>query len=280
MFVIVFGAKGEIGKIFCRQLKQKKISILQVEKNDPEKKWRDKISKAQWIILATPIESTPVLAQKIAPLLQKEQIISDFTSIKNKVIPILQKSKACIISAHPMFGKLKNIQGQKIILLPVRCNKEQLAWNKKLYQSFDLKIYVLKQWKKHDSYMSTIQALLHFSQISLVQTLRQQNLDIKTLFDICSPIYKIHFSVACRILLRNPNLYSHILMDNPHNLEVLENFLSNAQKQLQWIKQKNKKKFIQNFQENNHFLKKNPAQVKKLENLGNFLIQEVQKSKE
>lgn len=279
MSIIIFGASGELGSIFYSQFKSKAIKVLGIEKNDDEQKWREKITQAQMIILAIPIEHTPALAQKIAPLLRKDQIFSDFTSVKSKVIPIMQKSAASIISAHPMFGKLKNISGQKILLLPVRCNKNQLAQTKKIYKSLGLEVYVLKQWEKHDNYMSVIQALLHFSQIGLTATLREQKLDIKTLLSICSPIYKINFSIACRILLRNPNLYSHILMDNPYNLKVLENFLSKLQNQLQLIKQKKKQEFIENFQQSGEFLKQNPQQVKELENLGSFLIEEVQKKK-
>ena len=278
MQVIIFGARGEIGKIFCKQFIQKGFSVLKIEKNDSEKKWQNKISRAELVILATPIETVSVLAQQIIPFLQEGQLISDFTSIKSNVISVLQKSKASIISVHPMFGQLKDISGQKIILLPVRCDKKQLIKNQKLYESFGLEVYVLKHWEKHDSYMSTIQALLHFSQIALVQTLQDQDLDIKTLFAICSPIYKINFAIACRILLRNPSLYSHILMDNPYNLSVLENFLSQTQKQLQLIQQKKEKEFIKNFQASSKFLKQNPKQVKILENLGDFLIQEVQKN--
>jgi prephenate dehydrogenase len=279
MFVILFGAAGELGKMFSQKFKNRDIKLLAIEKNDPEQKWKSKISLAQMIILAVPIEKTPALAKKIAPLLTKDQIFSDFTSIKNEVIPAMEKSAANIVSVHPMFGKLSNIQGQKIILLPVRTSNQKLQQTKKLYQSLGLDVYILKEWQKHDQYMSIIQALLHFCQLGFVDTLREQKLDMKTLFDICSPIYKINFSIACRILSRNPNLYSHILMDNPNNLEVLESFLLKIQKQIKIIKQNKNKQFVENFQKSSDFLKQDSKQLKKIEHLGNFLIQEVQKSK-
>ncbi len=278
MLVIIFGASGEIGKIFVEAFKKQGIAVLAVEKNDDAALWIDKIPQAQMVILAVPIEATPALAQKVAPFLRADQIFSDFTSVKENVIAAMQKSSASVISAHPMFGTVKNIQGQKMLLLPVRCQKQQLADLEKLYQSLGLDVYILKQWQKHDSYMSVIQALLHFTQISLATTLREHNVDIQTLLDICSPIYQINFSLVCRILMRNPELYTHILIDNPHNLEFLETFLAAAKKQVEQIKQKKKQEFLADFKQTSIFLKKSSKAMTELETLGNILLDKVQET--
>ena len=278
MFIILFGAKGEIGKIFCKKFKEAGCKVLGVEKEDGAEKWLAKIKEAQMVCLCVPIASSPALAEKITPHLTENQIFSDFTSVKNAVLEKMQKSKASIISVHPMFGKLKKITGQKILLLPVRCKKNQITKLKKLYKSFQLEVYVLEKWQEHDNYMSLIQALLHFSQICLLETIKENKLDIKTILAVCSPIYKINFSIITRILPRNPELYAHILMDNEHSVAMLEMFLEKIKKQLDLVKKKKTKEYIKNFHNNRKFLAKTPKEAKALQDLSAFLIQEMQKN--
>ena len=161
------------------------------------------------IIVSVPIEKTPAVVQKILPYLKPHQILSDFTSVKKDLFVLFQKTKASVISAHPMFGKVEKIQAQKILLLPIQ-EKGYLKSVVELYKKLGLKVQIIKDWENHDEYMSAIQGLLHFSQIALVNTLRKTTLDLKTMLSICSPIYSITFAVACRILMRNPELYMHI----------------------------------------------------------------------
>lgn len=276
--IAIFGAQGEMGSLFSDVFEKKNIEVIAIEKEEKFSSWEKKISSAEMVILCVPIEKSSILAKKIAPILHSQQIFSDFTSIKKEVIPAMQESKASIISAHPMFGKIKNIKGQKILLLPVKCNKKQLILLEKFYCSLELETQIIKKWQEHDNYMSVIQGLLHFTQICLAETLKEKNLDLKTLLTICSPIYKINFSIASRILLRNPKLYAHILMDNPHNLDFLEAFLEKAKDKLQQVSTKDEKQFLKDFQKTSTFLKKYPKEKEELETLGNLLIEKTQEN--
>ena len=158
-------------------------------------------------------------------------------------------------------------------LLPIQ-EKGYLKSVVELYKKLGLKVQIIKDWENHDEYMSAIQGLLHFSQIALVNTLRKTTLDLKTMLSICSPIYSITFAVACRILMRNPELYMHILMDNTNNKPLLEKFITETKNQLKIIKNKDSKEFLKEFQISKDFL--NPNRVK-LKELGDFLIEMTQK---
>ena len=159
------------------------------------------------------------------------------------------------------------------MLLPIQ-EKGYLKSVVELYKKLGLKVQIIKDWENHDEYMSAIQGLLHFSQIALVNTLRKTTLDLKTMLSICSPIYSITFAVACRILMRNPELYMHILMDNTNNKPLLEKFITETKNQLKIIKNKDSKEFLKEFQISKDFL--NPNRVK-LKELGDFLIEMTQK---
>ncbi len=270
--ITIIGSNGEMGGIFKSSFQKQGLKVIGIDKKTPSTKWESLLSSSQMIIVSVPIEKTPAVIQKILPYLKPHQILSDFTSVKKELFPLFQKTQASVISAHPMFGKVEKIQAQKIVLLPVQ-EKGYLKSVTELYKKLGLKVQIIKDWQNHDKYMSAIQGLLHFSQIALVKTLRKTNLNFQTLFSICSPIYSITFAVACRILMRNPELYMHILMDNPKNTQLLETFIAETKNQLETIKNKDSKEFLKEFQMSKKFLSPNAT---KLKELGDFLVCMVQ----
>ena len=232
--ITIIGSKGEMGKIFKSSFQKQGLKVIEIEQKTPFPKWESLLADSQMIIVSVPIEKTPAVVQKILPYLKPHQILSDFTSVKKELFVLFKKTQSAVISAHPMFGKIEKIQAQKILLLPIK-EKGYLKSVSELYKKLGLKVQIIKDWKNHDEYMSAIQGLLHFSQIALVKTLRTTNLDLKTMLSICSPIYSITFAVACRILMRNPELYMHILMDNPNNKPLLKKFITETKNQLKTI---------------------------------------------
>jgi prephenate dehydrogenase len=86
------------------------------------------------------------------------------------------------------------------------------------------------------------------------QTMRSKAVDLTTLLSICSPVYQANFAFACRILQRDPHLYTHILMDNPENIAVLNHFVYQAQESIKLLQNKDEKAFMKQFLENREFL--------------------------
>ena len=273
--IAIIGYKGEMGKLFSEQLTKQNINIIGIDSKTPLAKWQELLAKAEMVIVSVPIEKAPSVLKKLSDKLAPHQILSDFTSVKKNVVPQMLLSSAKVISAHPMFGKVENFIGQKIILLPVRCESE-INKVSELYKKLGLKVHLMEDWQKHDSYMSIIQGLFHFSQITFLKAIREQNLNLKTLLSICSPVYLITFAIACRIITRNPELYMHILMDNPENNSNLKNFISKAEEQFKFIEQKQESTFLKDFEESKQFLK---SELAGLSEISDFLIKEVQKKK-
>ena len=87
---------------------------------------------------------------------------------------------------------------------------------------------MMADWKKHDETMSVIQGLMHFIHIVFSRTLQSRDVDLQTILSVCSPVYQANFAFACRILQRDPKLYTDILMDNPENESILKSFLDEA----------------------------------------------------
>ena len=169
------------------------------------------------------------------------------------MVPEMLKTDACVISCHPMFGPMADMTKQNIVLLPARPGKF-LSKYQRLYQELSLNAVIIEDWKKHDESMSFIQGLMHFFHIVFTQTMRSKDVDLSTLLSICSPVYQANFAFTCRILQRDPHLYTHILMDNPGNIPVLNHFVKKAQESIKLLQKKDEDSFIREFLESREFL--------------------------
>ncbi|MCP4749590.1 MAG: prephenate dehydrogenase/arogenate dehydrogenase family protein [Proteobacteria bacterium] len=248
----IIGGTGQMGQMFERYFKAhgKEVLISDEYSKPKEKKL---VTQSDVIIVSVPIHESVNVIRRIKPWLRRDQLLSDFCSVKSKIIPVMAECEASIISCHPMFGPMPEIAKQNIILLPVRADKF-LSKYKRMYQELDLNVVVMDDWKKHDESMSFIQGLMHFFHIVFTQTLKSKHVDLSTLLSICSPVYQANFAFTCRILQRDPGLYTHILMDNPENINVLKNFIQQAQESLKLIQKKDESAFKERFIENREYL--------------------------
>ncbi|MBU2645689.1 prephenate dehydrogenase/arogenate dehydrogenase family protein [bacterium] len=241
----IIGGTGQMGSMFKREFKRlgKEVLISDLESVSAEKSI---VAKSDLLIVSVPIDESSKVVNRIRPWLNENQLLSDFCSVKTKIIPSMLETEAAIISVHPMFGAMVDISKQNIILLPVR-QKKFLAKYQRIYESLGLNVVIMDDWKKHDVSMSFIQGLMHFFHIVFTQTLKSKHVDLETLLSICSPVYQANFAFTCRILQRDPHLYTHILMDNPENLNILKSFIDQAQESLKLIQKKDEKTFMENF---------------------------------
>ncbi len=259
-----------MGQMFKAQFNSLGIEVLISDESNLSFE-KELIHRSELVIVSVPIDQNPTVLKRITPYLGKHHLLSDFSSVKTKVIPEMLKTEACVISSHPMFGNMPDISKQNIILLPVRPGK-YLAKYRRLYQQLDLNVVVMDQWQRHDESMSFIQGLMHFFHIVFTQTMRNKDVDLSTLLSICSPVYQANFAFTCRILQRDPHLYTHILMDNPENLGVLNQFIEQARESIRLLQKKDEKGFINLFLENRDFLDEHG---KEFSDQSDFLIEKM-----
>lgn len=238
--------------MFQEKLEQLGKDVLVSDEQNLHKE-KEILNNCDLVIVSVPIDASVDVIKRIKPDLHKEQLLSDFTSVKDQIVPEMLRTDAWVIPSHPMFGPMEDMSGQNMILMPIVAGKF-LAKYKRLMEDLKLNVVVMENWKKHDEYMSFIQGLMHFINIVFTQTLRSKDVDLQTMMSICSPVYQSNFAFACRILNRDPHLYTHILMDNPQNLEVLNQFLKNASESYKYIQKKDDETFQKEFMESRDFL--------------------------
>tara|TARA_B100001057_G_C22752386_1_gene912342 strand:- start:336 stop:1175 length:840 start_codon:yes stop_codon:yes gene_type:complete len=261
----IIGGSGKIGSTFRKSFESVGLKVMVTD--DSSKNLEDElIEKSDWVILSVPIDKTLEVFNSIKDKIRKDQVLSDFTSVKS--ILGNQTYDFEFVSCHPLFGPLNTIEGQNIITIPV---SEGSLYTSiiDIFSRIGLKITEMKSLREHDKYMSLIQGMTHFSHVCFTTAMKKLDLDFDKVMEICSPIYQSNISFSSRITGGDENLYTNIIMDNPANKEVLQMYLDTSSKLLDMVKNQNYEDFKSNFNDNREYLKNH---LSDMIDQSNFLI--------
>jgi len=273
----IIGGRGTLGKIFkkpfmnhcCRVLisgrKTKLTSIELVKKSDV-------------VVFSVPISATAGIIREVLPYTRKEQLLMDFTSIKEQPIKEMLKSKSSVIGLHPMFGKVGSLKGKTIIVVPAR-PRNWMKWLIPLLKKEGARIKITTA-KKHDKIMAILQGLVHFNFMTLSAALKEiskeNKVDINDLLGYGGVIYRIRLGMIARILSQDPELYADISMSNKNTKKAFEKYEEIARRLNRIIQKKDKNKFKKLFNDSALFFGKFKGEALKE---SSYLIEQFSKYK-
>ena len=271
LIIGIIGGTGILGTIFKNFFENQGYKVL-VSGRKTELTAVKLTNKSNVVIFCVPIDVSVKVIQSILPYTRKNQLLMDFTSIKKFTIDEMLRSKASVIGLHPMFGKVKSIEGETVIIIPARPGKWQI-WIEELLKKEKLNIKVTTV-DKHDKIMSVLQGLIHFNYISLSHTFSEESkklgIDINDLLDYGGIIYELRLGTTSRILSQDPKFYADLAK------ERIKNNLKQAEKLNKIINTNNKEEFVKYFKEASEFYK--GFEKEALKN-SEFLIEQLSKLK-
>jgi prephenate dehydrogenase len=221
----IIGGKGKLGSAFAEYFKGKGFSVLVSDTNT--KLTNEALAqKSDIVIICVPIEKTESVIRSVAPHIQEESLLMDFTSFKQKPVEfMLQNFSGSVLGAHPLFGPTNLSAGQTMVLCPGRGKK----WYKRIQEVFSDFSVVKMPSHEHDQCMSLIQGVQHFMETVYGATLRQIGIPPDILLSVASPVYRLQMSVVGRILSQDENLYSQIVFGTEYSQEAIRIFTDLAQ---------------------------------------------------
>ena len=230
----LIGGEGVMGRLFGRLFQADGHRVLTAgPSGDPG--YGGLVEQSDVIIVTVPIAETVRVIERIGPLLRPGQLLSDFTSIKSEPVTAMVSTAAHVIGCHPLFGPMPDPAGQNVVLCPARPGP-YLDWYRGFFAAHGMTVTVMEP-AAHDEAMAFIQGLTHFINITFARTLQTQQANLAEILQVCSPVYQVFFSILCRILAGDPQLYGQIQVSNPENLPVLEDFLRNSEELLAAVRE-------------------------------------------
>ena len=272
MKLLIVGGAGAFGSFYAKLFKEygftvfisskvfqnainnaKKIKVTPVEK--------PVYSDYDYICLSVPNENAVELAKKIIPNMKKESLFFDFCSVKEQICNELNKHKKIgieLVSIHPMHGpRINGIKHQPIAWIDINVNlgkKAELLMD--FFKKREAKI-ILTTPKKHDTTLSIVQGLTHYTMFVSSSVLKESKQNIQETILLASPNYKLFLMDMSRIILQNPSLYAQIQLTNPYNSKIRKLFTSEAKKLENICAKNDQKKLVKKIIENGKYLKNN-----------------------
>ncbi len=223
----IIGGTGKMGRLFAPVFERAGYDVLVSGRSTPLTN-RDLAEQCDLVIVSVPIHDTVRVIEEISPVLKKDQILCDFTSLKTEPVAAMLKSKARVIGLHPLFGPtVQSLRHQTIIVCPARAEENIVQSLLSLFCSEGAQC-TLATPEQHDRMMAVVQGLTHFVTLCMADSVRRLGIDIETTRAFTSPVYQIELSLVGRLLSQDPTLYADILQLNPFVPEVLSVCTSSA----------------------------------------------------
>jgi prephenate dehydrogenase len=249
----IIGGTGKMGRLFVPVFEQGGYEVV-VSGRSTEITNRDIAEQCDLVIVTVPIHDTVRVIDEIAPLLSKDQLLCDFTSLKVRPVEAMLRSKAEVIGLHPMFGPtVKSINRQTIIVCPARANEARVAALIGIFKSQGA-ICTIASPEEHDRIVAVVQGLTHFVTLCMAETVRRLSVDLNKTGQFESPVYQIELSLIGRLLSQDPALYADILQQNPYVPEVLAACRSSAADLAAIVETKDPEQFRVFFERNSRHL--------------------------
>jgi prephenate dehydrogenase len=222
----IIGGAGAMGGWFAAFFREQGYTVHIAEKRSgmtiPEM-----ASKCAVVIVSVPIEVTSAVIGRVGPLMKKDHLLMDLTSIKAEpMAAMLDASPSEVIGLHPLFGPdCASLSGQNVVICHGRGHR-WLPWVREILGKNGACL-VEASPEKHDEMMSIVQGLVHLNTILMGLTLREMKQDPADLDRYSTPAYRVKTGLLEKVFDQNPRLYAEIITRNPGLDGILERYERN-----------------------------------------------------
>ena len=201
------------------------------------------VTEAGLIVLATPVDTLPLLAVKILNRVNDTQVVMDTGSIKAELCETisLHANRSRFVATHPMWGTEFSgpdaaqhgaFAGRNVVL----CERERSAPDalqlvEGIYRALDAPIVEMEP-EEHDLHAAYVSHISHITSFALALTVLEKEREQRHIFDLAGGgfestvrLAKSAASTWVPILLRNKYNVLDVLREHIHQLEVMRRMI-------------------------------------------------------
>jgi prephenate dehydrogenase len=174
------------------------------------------------VVVSVPIGITVDVIEEIGPLLKKDALLMDLTSLKAaSVEAMLQFSPSEVIGCHPLFGpRIRSLGGRRIVLCPAR-TKRWLPWLRAVLQTAGARI-VETTPEEHDRSMALVQGLNHLNSLLMGRVLSEMGARPAALQPFGTPAFEEKMKLVRKIMRPHARLSAEIILLNPDIPKIVD----------------------------------------------------------
>jgi len=242
--ITIIGGSGGMGQVFGRYFKRHGFNVTLLARNenklktvaenlgvDYELDLKKSVENADVVMVSIPIHSTSEMIQKIAPLMKKNSLLFDITSLKQNIYTILNEVYKIYpincLSLHPMFGPgIKNMKNYVILVLKVGGTEHYDEIIKELLDLFKSDGFIITETTPeiHDSRIALTLAVPHMFNILFLNLLKRTNEPLNELTRFTGTTFLLQKVFAESIIQREMEMFGEIQIENDKFLKILDLF--------------------------------------------------------
>lgn len=191
------------------------------------------------IVFSVPLsQAADIIREEMQHAKRADQLLLDFSSLKQEPMRALLQGAGEIIGLHPLFGPWTAVDGETVIMCPERAPQETVDSLAGVLHAMGLKTKTMTSLE-HDKLMVLLQVLPHVKNFLVARTLQKMDADIDEMLAMSTPPYELELNVVGRFLDDSADLYGSIIINNPDTLHVLHTLRGCIDECIEVVEQRN-----------------------------------------
>lgn len=242
----IIGGLGQLGS-WCARVFAPHCSSILIADRGTALTSASLVGQADVVVVSVPIGATEEVLREMQGSLRENQLVVDLTSVKTPFVPIMQASRAEVLSVHPMFAPtLSASADQTCIVCPVRMGTLAHFFDDVLSKVGMKRVEMSPE--SHDRMMAVVQGLTHFQAIAAAHCMATLGFNPQESWQFASPVYRLRLAMIGRILAQNPRLYAEIQIFNPYVRDVLQTLSRSHETLARFVEAKDVEGFVREFE--------------------------------
>lgn len=255
---ILIAGLGLIGGSFALALRDRGIAdeILGVEKSDENAAealrlgladrivtLEEGVPQADLVVLATPVDTIPLMAVKALNHVTDRQLVMDMGSIKAELCEVISMHarRGRFVAAHPMWGTEYSgpraaqhgaFTGRNAVLCEAeRSDADALAAVERIFRALDVPVVYMGA-EEHDLHAAYVSHISHVTSFALALTVLEKEREERHIFDLAGGGFESTVRLAksaaatwVPILLRNKYNVLDVLREHIHQLQIMRRMI-------------------------------------------------------
>lgn len=243
--IVVIGGGGQLGRLFVNMFSLSGYCVKVLERDD----WAQSdvlLANAGMVVVAVPIETTCDVIDRLTQL-PSDCVLVDLTSIKQRPLNhMLAAHAGPVLGLHPMFGPDVTSLAKQVVVCCHGREESAYQWLLEQMRIWGVRLHCVDA-QEHDSAMSLIQALRHFTSFVYGTHLCEEQADIKRLLALSSPIYRLELAMVGRLFAQDPALYADIILSSPLNVQMIRRYHQRMGQAISCLESGDRQGFIDTF---------------------------------
>ncbi len=195
------------------------------------------LEQSDIIVLATPVDTIPVMATKILNRIRPTQIVMDMGSTKQELCEVtaMHPNRGRLVATHPMWGTENSgpgaaehgaFAGRTVVICDSeRSDADALAEVENIYRTLGMPIRYMSA-EEQDTHCAYVSHISHITSFALALTVLEKEREEEHIFDLAGG----GFESTVRLAKSLPQTWAPIFLGNKYNiLDVLREHIHQLQ---------------------------------------------------